>query len=149
MAPLIAALALGGPPDLMPGIVLGLRLLLTLAAGVMLIATAAVLLDIAATIADRRLDRVAWRPYVDRMRRLVPEARAYVTYGLWLLLAAGILAQLPPTRAIAIWPLRFARAWSASSCSDASRCSSCTWQSSITCCPTRACPSWNSGAASP
>jgi small conductance mechanosensitive channel len=110
LVPVLAAVTLQAPGWLTDGLLLVLRLYLTLAAGVLAVRTAALAVDVLHAVVRAQAARHGWMPAAERIGHVVPTLRACLEYALWIGLATALALQIPGLRPYAAWGPRLALA---------------------------------------
>jgi moderate conductance mechanosensitive channel len=90
-----AAYLLQAPPWALHWLVLAIRLFATFAAGVVLIRSAGLLVDIVETVAHNQAIRRGWIAHDEGMTAVVPTLRSCLTWALRIGLATALALQLP------------------------------------------------------
>ena len=103
LAPIVAAVALQAPDWLTWGLLLALRLYVTLAAGILAVRTAALAVDVLHSVVRTRAARHGWLPAAERVGRVVPALRMCLEYALWIGLATALALQVPILQRYAAW----------------------------------------------
>jgi small-conductance mechanosensitive channel len=103
LVPLVAAVTLGAPAWLTEGLLLVLRLYVTLAAGLLAVRSAALAVDVLHVLVLRHAARHGWIAAGERAGRVVPMLRVCLEYALWIALATAVAWQVPFARPYAAW----------------------------------------------
>jgi hypothetical protein len=91
-------------------LVVGLRVYLVVAIGIMVVRCTTVTVDTLDGLSQRAAHRRGWVEYYDRLHPLLPTFRACLEYALWIGVISLVLLQVQSFRHLAVWGPRLAQA---------------------------------------
>ena len=98
LVPVMAAVVLQAPPRITDALLLGLRIYLIVAAGLVVIRSAGVIVDAIESVGRRQAARRGLAEYVDRFGSLAPTLRTCLEWAFWFGLATALATPVAPTR---------------------------------------------------
>ena len=110
LVPVMAAVVLQAPPRITDALLLGLRIYLIVAAGLVVIRSAGVIVDAIESVGRRQAARRGLAEYVDRFGSLAPTLRTCLEWALWFGLATALTTQFLLTRPYGALGLRLMQA---------------------------------------